>query len=133
MVRKRDKQIATEGQAPRIDMETLRASARAAEAEKSHARAQAQGNGSISKGAGGNTPPTGGGGGEQPTQNQGHHQGSFQVVNMNAGGPPTSGWSTHVGSVNGKGRGGYPAGGSEMHTHSSFLRTTGSRGASPPR
>lgn len=95
LMRKRDKQIATEGQAPRIDMETLRASARAAEAEKSHARAQAQGGPSTSKAPGGITPPIGGGEQSQ-SQSQSHHQGSFQVVNMGPGGPspfaaPTSG------------------------------------------
>src|ERR1700720_4010771 len=35
LMRKRDKQIAAEEQAPRIDMETLRASARAADLDKS--------------------------------------------------------------------------------------------------
>ena len=58
------------------------------------------------------TPPI------EPSQNQGHHQGSFQVVNMNSGGPsggvvaPPSGWT-----VGGKGR--------------TFMRTTGSGGGSP--
>ncbi|KZP23853.1 GATA-domain-containing protein, partial [Athelia psychrophila] len=36
LMRKREKQIATEGKAPRIDMETLRASARAAEHDKAN-------------------------------------------------------------------------------------------------
>lgn len=147
LMRKRDKQIATEGQAPRIDMETLRASARAAEAEKSHARAQAQGGPSTSKAPGGITPPIGGGEQSQ-SQSQSHHQGSFQVVNMGPGGPspsqhqpqvggvapPPSNWSAHVG--NGKGRGGYPPPPEmqQQHSHSSFMRTSqhaGSRGASP--
>jgi hypothetical protein len=88
-MRKRDKQIAAEGQAPRIDMETLRASARAADLDKLHARSQAQGSSSQTtqvQPPGTSTPPIDPG-------NQSHHQGSFQVVNMGPGssaGPNTS-------------------------------------------
>ena len=77
LMRKRDKQIAIEGQAPRIDMETLRASARAADLDKSHPRSQG------SQILQGQQPPSG------PTPpadaNQPHHQGTFQVVNMGSG------------------------------------------------
>lgn len=78
-MRKRDKQIAAEGQAPRIDMETLRASARAADLDKSHARAQAHASSSQTQvPPNTSTPPTDSG---NPT----HHQSSFQVVNMGPG------------------------------------------------
>lgn len=77
LMRKRDKQIAAEGQAPRIDMETLRASARAADLDKSHARAQAHASSSAHpvQPPSVSTPPLG-------PADQPHHQGSFQVVSM---------------------------------------------------
>ncbi|KAH7911067.1 hypothetical protein BJ138DRAFT_31729 [Hygrophoropsis aurantiaca] len=70
LVRKRDKAAAADGNAPaRIDMETLRASARAAESEKA-ARSGS------------------GGGGGDPMMGMGMvHQGSFQIMGMGTGGP----------------------------------------------
>lgn len=150
-MRKRDKQIAAEGQAPRIDMETLRASARAADLDKSHSRAQAQSSNSHapqSQMSNTATPPLDNG-------NQSHHQGSFQVVNMGPGHPPSA-TSTHapahpqqpMGPSNGapipvpqppwsghgahKGRGYAP--GADQLQQSSFMRTSqhsGSSNASP--
>ena len=79
LMRKRDKQIAVEGQAPRIDMDTLRASARAADLDKLHARSQASSSQTPQvPPPGAPTPPVDPG-------NQSHHQGSFQVVNMGPG------------------------------------------------
>jgi len=82
-MRKRDKQIAAEGQAPRIDMETLRASARAADLDKAHSRSQASSSQALQvQPPNATTPPL-------DPNNQLHHQSSFQVVNMV--GPGTSG------------------------------------------
>ncbi|KAF5372778.1 hypothetical protein D9615_010134 [Tricholomella constricta] len=73
--RKRDKLAGPNGEAPRIDMETLRASARAADlADKSHSRSKhssrSQQSESISPMETGKPLP------------QQHHQGSFQLVAM---------------------------------------------------
>ncbi|KAG6919160.1 hypothetical protein DXG01_008458 [Tephrocybe rancida] len=72
--RKRDKQAGPNGEAPRIDMETLRASARAAEiSDKSHTRTK---NTSVRSQQ--STSPLEVG---KPLPQQ-HHQGSFQLVPM---------------------------------------------------
>lgn len=78
-MRKREKQIATEGKAPRIDMETLRASARAAEHDKANSsrggpRAQPQPQQVLAQIE---TPASGEGSGVAPGQH-----GAFQVANL---------------------------------------------------
>ncbi|KAG5647330.1 hypothetical protein DXG03_000398 [Asterophora parasitica] len=73
--RKRDKMAGPDGEAPRIDMETLRASARAADiADKSHSRPK---HGSRSQQSAPTSPMETG----KPLPQQ-HHQGSFQLVTM---------------------------------------------------
>lgn len=91
LMRKRDKQIAAEGQAPRIDMETLRASARAADLDKSHARAQTHTSSSQAppvQPQSESTSPVG-------PSDQPHHQGSFQVVTIGPSGS-SAGLSAHT-------------------------------------
>jgi hypothetical protein len=88
LMRKRDKTLVPgTNDAPRIDMDTLRASARANEVMVDHQNRPSkptsqsppsQEDGSMSPGDHGKRPP-------QPTQQP--HQGSFQVVSVMASGP----------------------------------------------
>ncbi|KAG6865786.1 hypothetical protein C0991_011778 [Blastosporella zonata] len=81
--RKRDKQAGSNGELPRIDMETLRASARAAEiSDKSHSRSK---NTSVRSRQ--SIEPTSPAETGKPLPQQ-HHQGSFQLVPMQD--PPPS-------------------------------------------
>ncbi|KAF8071798.1 hypothetical protein FPV67DRAFT_1747001 [Lyophyllum atratum] len=89
--RKRDKQAGPNGEAPRIDMETLRASARAADvADKSHSRSKHNSRSQQS------TEPTSPLETGKPLPQQ-HHQGSFQLAIMPPD-PPSSA-STDSGRV----------------------------------
>lgn len=139
-MRKRNKTHVPGEQAPRIGIETLRASARAADmAEKSQSRpkpAQMQVNQSTS--------PL-----EQAKQLPQHHQGSFQLVSVmptpapgetgrgdQSMAPPSDNaapmtsvttWSTSTPSSN-AGRRSYPP---DQLQHQSFMRTSHSNGPSP--
>ena len=89
-MRKRDKNGAN-GEAPHIDLETLRASARAADiatAEKAHSRKQGSRSHQSEPGSPMNAV-------KQPPQ---HHEGSFQLVNM-APDPSSSTMSTDTNRV----------------------------------
>ena len=93
-MRKRDKN-ATNGEVPHIDLETLRASARAADiatAEKAHSRSAKQS--SKSHQAEPTSPMNAAK--QQPSQ---HHEGSFQLVNMIAPDPSSSTISTDASRV----------------------------------
>jgi len=146
--RKRDKIVGTNGEVPRIDLETLRASARAADMEKSQLRKTSRLHRSTEP-----TPPLDSG------KSQQHHQGSFQLipimpaptqestssVELDRGsqdshqgmgpssahmmGPiPPPPWSTSVQSTTPAPRGYAP----EQLQHQSFLRTSHMNDASPP-
>ena len=83
-MRKRDKN-GPNGEVPHIDLETLRASARAADiatAEKAHSRTAKQGSRSHQS-----EPVSPMNTAKQPPQ---HHEGSFQLVNMVAPDPSSS-------------------------------------------
>ena len=142
--RKRDKMVGSNGEAPRIDLETLRASARAADMEKSQLRKTSRLHRSTEP-----TPPLDSG----KTSSQQHHQGSFQLIPMmptpqeseldrasqdsHQGIPPGSAhmmgpippppWSTSVQSTTPGARGYAP----EQLQHQSFLRTSHLGDASP--
>ncbi|EGO25060.1 GATA-4/5/6 transcription factor [Serpula lacrymans var. lacrymans S7.9] len=75
LVRKRDKAIGADGQAARIDMETLRASARASELAGDKSRAQNQTNASTTAASTATTEPE-----TKQAMPLSHHQGSFQVI-----------------------------------------------------
>ncbi|KII85081.1 hypothetical protein PLICRDRAFT_701268 [Plicaturopsis crispa FD-325 SS-3] len=80
LMRKRDKATGPDGQPPRIDMETLRASARAADltsSEKSHARRQSTNRLRQPVDASSSTSPR-----DAPPPHTTTHQGSFQLVSM---------------------------------------------------
>jgi len=93
LMRKRDKN-GLNGDVPHIDLETLRASARAADiatAEKAHSRSAKQGSRSHQS-----EPASPMNAAKQPPQ---HHEGSFQLVNMIAPDPSTSTMSTDTSRV----------------------------------
>ena len=84
-MRKREKTHGSSGDAPRIDMDTLRASARAADlADKTHSRSSKQ-QASQPHHMSESTSPVDHA--KQPPQ---HHQGSFQLVSMMTSGSNTS-------------------------------------------
>lgn len=143
LMRKR-MQLSGPGQpVPQIDMETLRASARAADQERTLQRAADGEKPKLSSkpihtdeppspmdNANANNKPL-----PAPTPQHQHHQGAFQVVAMippaepspvqqispssaSGGPPPTSPWSTHA-AMNGRG---YKS--SDPIQHQSFLRTS---------
>jgi len=92
-MRKRDKN-GPNGEVPHIDLETLRASARAADiatAEKAHSRSAKQGSRSHQS-----EPASPMAAVKQPQQ---HHEGSFQLVNMITPDPSSSTLSTDTSRV----------------------------------
>ncbi|KAF4571267.1 hypothetical protein EYR40_007731 [Pleurotus pulmonarius] len=154
LMRKREKQHGNNPDAPRIDMETLRASARAADigGEKQSSRPSKQhGNQSNENESGDSKHQSGG---AQPHQ-QPHHQGSFQVMQVTTPTdmavrmqtdhvaaqslptpasattlPPPPPWATSTSSSRG-----YPLQDQMQHQHQSFLRTSdhGSSNHTSPR
>ncbi|KAG5338125.1 GATA zinc finger domain-containing protein 10 [Termitomyces sp. T112] len=129
--RKRDKQAGPNGEAlPRIDMETLRQSARAAEVDKTHSRSK---NGRSHQPNESTSPMEPG---TPLQQQQQHHQGSFQLVPMtvtqdpvsapppqqqqsNLGSAPTPPWQTSVQPPST-----VRAYAPDQHQHQSFMRTS---------
>jgi hypothetical protein len=92
-MRKRDKN-GPNGEVPHIDLETLRASARAADiatAEKAHSRSAKQGSRSHQS-----EPASPMSTAKQPPQ---HHEGSFQLVNMVGPDPSSSTMTTDTSRV----------------------------------
>jgi hypothetical protein len=141
-MRKREKAHGSNGDVPRIDMDTLRASARAADlADKTHSRSSKQ-QASQSNHMSDSSSPV-----EHAKQPPQHHQGSFQLVPMMTSGPtvppeagpiqvqqaqqvmappnsasmtvPPSPWATPAPPVSG-GRGYAP----DQLQHQSFMRTS---------
>lgn len=135
-MRKRDKALGPNGEAPRIDMDTLRASARAADlADKTHARAPKQPPAPAHRAADSASPR------EHAKPLPQHHQGSFQLVPIMTSGPaaadagarmhgpsgmppalpvPPPPWATGAPAAGSGARGYVP----EQLQHQSFMRTS---------